>query len=226
MKPLISSLEDQDSLQALGRASVQIIHDIKNQLNGLKLYATFLRKRMEKGERPPDELETVAKLMAGLERAVSDLSTLVQFGRHIELKKQAGVDLQKVMRGVTASLTSGATGNLAGNFVIQENERPLVGEFDAALLADALKAISVGALKTGSKNGTQALPVDIREDEENGEAVIEWSGLNHIDHDPFASFAGSDEVRMSLAAKIVQAHGGSAQHENNKLSVRLPLAST
>ena len=52
MKPLLSESQDQESLQALGRASVQIVHDLKNQLNGLKLYATFLRKRMEKSERP------------------------------------------------------------------------------------------------------------------------------------------------------------------------------
>ncbi|HKZ02481.1 MAG TPA: hypothetical protein VJ180_09595, partial [Pyrinomonadaceae bacterium] len=81
MKPLFTKTEDQDSLQNLGRASVQIVHDLKNQLNGLKLYATFLRRRMEKSDRPTDEQETVAKLLMGLDRAASDLSTLVQYGR-------------------------------------------------------------------------------------------------------------------------------------------------
>ena len=61
MKPLLSESEDYDALFALGRASVQIVHDLKNQLNGLKLYATFLRKRSEKSERPGDELETINK---------------------------------------------------------------------------------------------------------------------------------------------------------------------
>ena len=76
MKPLLSESEDNRSLQALGRASVQIVHDLKNQLNGLKLYATFLRKRLEKGERPADELETVGKLIAGIDRTAADLSLL------------------------------------------------------------------------------------------------------------------------------------------------------
>jgi hypothetical protein len=44
MKPLLSGMQDIDKLQDLGRASIQIVHDLKNQLNGLKLYATFLRK--------------------------------------------------------------------------------------------------------------------------------------------------------------------------------------
>ena len=48
MKPILSQTEDKSTLQDLGRASIQIVHDLKNQLNGLKLYATFLRKRLEK----------------------------------------------------------------------------------------------------------------------------------------------------------------------------------
>ena len=72
---------------------MQIVHDLKNQLNGLKLYATFLRRRLEKSERPEDEQETIAKLMAGLDRAASDLSTIVEYGRQIELKKQPGFEV-------------------------------------------------------------------------------------------------------------------------------------
>ena len=87
----MSRTEDRETLQDLGRASIQIVHDLKNQLNGLKLYATFLRRRLEKSERPEDEQETIAKLMAGLDRAASDLATIVEYGRQIELKKQPGV---------------------------------------------------------------------------------------------------------------------------------------
>ena len=104
MKPLMSESEDQQSLQALGRASVQIVHDLKNQLNGLKLYATFLRKRMEKSERPSDELETVNKLIAGLDRTAADLSMIVQFGQPLGLRKQPGIDLQKIVRSGSHSL--------------------------------------------------------------------------------------------------------------------------
>ena len=72
----MSRMEDSETLQDLGRASIQIVHDLKNQLNGLKLYATFLRRRIEKSERPEDEQETIEKLMAGLDRAASDLQRL------------------------------------------------------------------------------------------------------------------------------------------------------
>src|ERR1044071_10402947 len=95
MKALKTELQDAETLRDLGSACVQIVHDLKNQLNGLKLYATFLRKRMEKAERPADEQETLAKLISGLERAAADMTVLVRFGRALELRRQPGTDLAR-----------------------------------------------------------------------------------------------------------------------------------
>ena len=83
MKTAMSRPEETERLQDLGRASMQIVHDLKNQLNGLKLYATFLRRRIEKNERPGDEQETIAKLINGLDRAADDLTTIVKYGQPI-----------------------------------------------------------------------------------------------------------------------------------------------
>src|SRR5437588_12909480 len=100
MKPLKSEIQNSDALQEIGRASVQIVHDLKNQLNGLQLYATFLRKRMQKPERPEDERETITKLIAGLERAASDMTELVRFAGPLELRQQSHKYLVKIMEGV------------------------------------------------------------------------------------------------------------------------------
>jgi hypothetical protein len=133
MKPLLSESQDNQSLQALGRASVQIVHDLKNQLNGLKLYATFLRKRLEKSDRPEDELETVRKLITGLDRTATDLSMIVQYGEPLEIRKQPQVDLQKIMQGVATSLNDSprVSGALVGSIVVNSQANSLLGEFDA-----------------------------------------------------------------------------------------------
>jgi signal transduction histidine kinase len=229
MKPLLLTQQDSDSLQSLGRASVQIVHDLKNQLNGLKLYATFLRKRMEKGERPADEMETVNKLIAGLDRAASDLSTLVQFGQPLELKKQHGVDVQKIMRAVAATFSEpGPAGGRSAGLTISHTEAlPLAGDFDPPVLAEALQSISAGAMKLQGGEKNRTVEVSLRREvlESEKTAVIEWRGLNNLDHDPFRSFAGGDGIRMSLAAKVIEEHGGSAEHEERMLRVRLPLSS-
>jgi light-regulated signal transduction histidine kinase (bacteriophytochrome) len=218
MKPILSQTEDKGTLQDLGRASIQIVHDLKNQLNGLKLYATFLRKRMEKGDRPEDEQETIRKLINGLDRAASDLSTIVEYGRKIELKTQPGLDLQKVMRGICSELEDST---FSCDLEVQEG---LMGAFDSTKLTDALRWISVGAVKYRSKEGPGQVIVTVKRREDRGpEAEIEWSGLTGIDHDPFHSFGGTVEIRMSLANKIVEAHGGTARYLDHCFVVMLPV---
>ncbi|HEV8371437.1 MAG TPA: hypothetical protein VGQ39_26065 [Pyrinomonadaceae bacterium] len=219
MKPLSTRFDDRSTLQDLGRASIQIVHDLKNQLNGLKLYATFLRRRIERSERPEDEHETIMKLIAGLDRAASDLSTIVQFGREIELKRQPGFDIQKVMRSICSRLDT-----IAAPVICEAEMVPITGDFDPTRLTDAFNWISEGALIHRNREGNGVIAVSVKKEDTNDKATIEWSGLTAVDHDPFRSFAGSDEIRMSLAAKIVEAHGGSAEYQDRHFVVTLPLS--
>ena len=217
----MSRTEDRETLEDLGRASIQIVHDLKNQLNGLKLYATFLRRRLEKSERPEDEQETIVKLIAGLDRAASDLATIVEYGRQIELKKQPGFEVQKVLRTVCSSF-DGPEAQL----VMDPSSASVQGDFDPLKLTDAFKWISAAAIKNRRpQDEKEPAPVSIKVAmHDNKDAIIEWSGLRKIDHDPFRSFVGSEEIRLALAAKIIEAHGGSAKLADDKFVVQLPLS--
>ena len=207
MKPLMTETHDTDALADLGRAAVQIVHDLKNQINGLKLYATFLRKRLEKGAGHADELETVAKLNAGLERAAADMTTLVRYGRPVELRCAAQVDLRRVL---AAALEREP-----------ETDAQIVchGEFDQAALAEALKHIDVGLQRAPR----QAAAPPVRLKREADECVVEWRGVQTTNGDPFNSFAGSAGLRLALAAKIIRAHGGRVEHEADAVRVCLPI---
>ena len=106
MKPALAKTTENNALEDLGRATLQIVHDLKNQLNGLKLYATFLRKRLERDERSPEERETLAKLIAGLDRAARDMTALVRYSRPIELRRQARADLRNLISGAIREVAS------------------------------------------------------------------------------------------------------------------------
>lgn len=195
---------------------MQIVHDLKNQLNGLKLYATFLRRRIEKGDRPGDEQETIAKLIGGLDRAADDLATIVKYGQPVELKKQPGVELDKVLRSVCLTVDT--------TIVCKSDSDAVQGNFDNFKLMDAFKWLCSGAVKHRQPDDGAAITVTAKLDGNNsGLAVIEWAGLRQLDHDPFRSFAGSDEIKLALAAKIIEAHGGSAKFIDKKFVVELPL---
>jgi light-regulated signal transduction histidine kinase (bacteriophytochrome) len=197
---------------------MQIVHDLKNQLNGLKLYATFLRRRIEKSERPGDEQETIGKLINGLDRAADDLSTIVKYGQPVELKKQPGVELDKVLRGICASVNEGGA-----RIVLDSSSDSIQGNLDLFKLTEAFKWLCAGAMKH-KQNQDDAGEIFVTTKSSDGaQAVIEFSGLRELDHDPFRSFAGSDEVKLALAAKIIEAHGGSAKFIDNKFVVQLPL---
>ncbi|HSE16996.1 MAG TPA: hypothetical protein VLB46_08080 [Pyrinomonadaceae bacterium] len=217
MKTAMSRPDETEQLQDLGRASMQIVHDLKNQLNGLKLYATFLRRRIEKSERPGDEQETIGKLIQGLDRAADDLSTIVKYGQPVELKKQPGVEVDKVLRGVCASANEG------GSRIVLDSDS-LQGNLDLFKLTDAFKWLCAGALKHKQAQDEGGEIFVTTKSSDGARAVIEWSGLRELDHDPFRSFAGSDEIKLALAAKIIEAHGGSTKLINGKFVVELPLS--
>ena len=222
MKTAMSRPEETERLQDLGRASMQIVHDLKNQLNGLKLYATFLRRRIEKSERPEDEQETVRKLIGGLDRAAEDLSAIVRYGQPVELKKQPGFEVDKVLRSVCSSVDE------TNSKIVWKTDSDVVqGSFDHFKLTDALKWICMGALKLRETDNDGAGEITVTTklaDGDSARAVVEWTGLRQLDRDPFRSFAGSDEVKLALAAKIIEAHGGSARFMDKKFVVELPLS--
>lgn len=226
MKPLLSPIQDSNSLQSLGRASIQVVHDLKNQLNGLKLYATFLRRRLENEDRLADERQTVEKIILGIERAAADLSTLLEYGKPLELKKQPGVDVHKILKSLISAFSDVRTsGPLAIPLLLEAESGSYLGEFDPAALTDALKSVSTSALKAGdlANGGAVILGLQHHVVDSVPTAVIEWRQVNFPDDDPFHSFAGSAGIRLSLAAKIVEAHGGSATYQPGKLRVTLPL---
>ncbi len=217
MKPLKSELEEAETLRELGSASVQVVHDLKNQLNGLKLYATFLRKRLEKSDRPSDELETIGKLIAGLERAATEMNVLVRLGRPLELRPQPRTDLARLLAAAAEGIS------------VQAEAGAYEGAFDPNFLADALKNITTGA-RAVAGGGEAAPEIHLRRDDAGDAsfAVIEWRGIetgnDESNANLFQPYAGGQGLRMALAAKVVKAHGGEVAQEANLLRARLPLA--
>jgi hypothetical protein len=116
----------------------------------------------------------------------------------------------------------------ASDIAVNAPPAGFVGEFDPVLLAEALKSISAVAQQIiSAKAADGLLEIDLKDEAAEGGryGVIEWKILDSSEHDPFRSFAGSNEIRLALAAKVIEAHGGSAKREQDALCVRLPLDS-
>jgi len=182
----------------LGRASVIIVHDIKNQLNGLKLYATFLRKRLDRDERPQDERETVAKLMAGLDRAANDLTAIVRYAPTIEP-------------------------SFKEDFTAFADTHPeaMHGDFDSSALINAIKAF---AERASAVSNTHPLRLAVDRVNDSHQARIEWRVNFPVNtQDPFSPPEGIASMRLALAARTIEAHGGRVEHDATGLRVWVPL---
>jgi signal transduction histidine kinase len=225
MKPAIAKTVDNKALEELGRATLQIVHDLKNQLNGLKLYATFLRKRVEREERSPEEGETLVKLIAGLDRAARDMTALVRYAQPVELHRRPRVDLCNLISGVVKEVAARPGLNVSVTCEIEST--PLSGEFDAAVLTEALQALTEEAVNSISarEGGEISLHAHRESSAKTAPAMIEWRGVqpggrNHS-LNPSNSYG---TVYTAQAARIIEAHGGRLEGDANTIRAWLPLS--
>jgi len=219
MTPALAKATESDTLEELGRATLQIVHDLKNQLNGLKLYATFLRKRLEQDDHAVQERETLAKLITGLDRAARDMTMLVKYAQPLEIRRTSNIDLRKMLHEMTREV---AAYNKPSELIRCEADESAYGAFDGLALSLALTAITEQAI--GNASNRPAVLVRMHKANEK-EAVIEWirSEATKSGTAPHSS-DGPANVRRALATRIIHAHGGRVEHQPDAIRVWLPLA--
>jgi len=229
MKPALAKAKEVNPLEDLGRATLQVVHDLKNQLNGLKLYATFLRKRLERDDQALEERETLAKLIAGLDRAARDMTALVRYSRPLEVHKQK-YDLRKIIAGATRVARARNSGDLARTDLhlhCEIEERQFYGQFDPTALSEAFEAITeeaIGSIPQRDLNQI-SLHVSLAGTPNSPRVLVEWRGVRPVTRNPtFVSFHDHATVHMALAAKIIEAHEGQIEHDANAIRVWLTLA--
>lgn len=230
MKPAPAKTVDAAAFEDLGRATLQIVHDLKNQLNGLKLYATFLRKRLEREDYAVEERETVLKLVAGLDRAAKEMTALVRYGKPLELRIQPHTDLRAIILRVIDDAATRGTGGLERAEIRPDLATdPLLGEFDGVALTEAIKAVTDDVRASISAKDANALSLQVRREktEQSARAVIEWRGGKLLGRNrTFSAGNGCGTVHTALAAKIIEGHGGELICEGDLIRAWLPLSAT
>lgn len=226
MKPALAKAPEANALEDLGRATLRIVHDLKNQLNGLKLYATYLRKRLDREDRSEEERETLEKLIAGLDRAARDMSALVRYTQPVELRPKPRTDLQKIIHGAATEGVQKASGALREPLACEIEDGVLMGAFDTTVLAEALHALTHEALVNASSREPGAISIHAHRCEDvSPTAVIEWRGLRPLVPAAEArSFEGYQSAYAAFAAKVITAHGGTIEFPPGVIRVSLPLS--
>src|SRR6266536_837795 len=207
--------------ERLGRASVIIVHDIKNQLNGLKLYATFLRKRLDRDERPQDEREIMAKLIAGLDRAANDLTAIVRYAQPQDLKCQKRVDLLRLISKALDEPTIEPSFKEDFTAIAATHPESMHGDFDSSALTTAIKAF---AERASAVSNTHPSRLALDRVNDSHEARIEWRINFPVNtQDPFTLPKEFLSCVLPLPPETMQPPGEALNHMPTGLRVWVPL---
>src|SRR5690242_18079480 len=124
-----------------GRMAARLIHDFKNQLGGLKLYAAYLQKRFADN---PEGMEVAEKIAQGLNEMAEQAAILNKLCRPLELRVGPG-DLAPVVEQVMNRIGPKASANRVK--MTANLETGLAGvSFDPRLISEAIEAIILRAV--------------------------------------------------------------------------------
>jgi signal transduction histidine kinase len=191
-----------------GRMAARLIHDFKNQLGGLKLYAAYLQKRFADNA---EGLEIAQKIAQGLNEMAEQTAILNQLARPLELRMEPG-DPALIIEQVVSRLQSRASAKRAKIALDLDPGAPRIS-FDSRQIGAALESIISRAVDATPENDEveislrrqdEALQVEIKD---NGATLDDNQRLNFFD--PLAGDRlNKVALGLAMARRIIEKHGG------------------
>ena len=215
MKSAMIKDSEEAILIETGRMATRLIHDFKNQLGGLKLYAAYLQKRFADNA---EGVEIAEKIAQGLNEMAEQAAILNKLTRPLELRMEPG-DPASVVEQIVSGLQSRASAKRVRLTCGLEPDAPPIS-FDSRQVVAALESIISRAVDVSPENGKvevslkrrdEALQIEIKD---NGVTLSEEQRLNFFD--PLAG-ARINQVALGLAMarRIIEKHGGRISAQAN-----------
>jgi signal transduction histidine kinase len=224
------------SLAEIGSLAAMFIHEIRNQLGGLKLYATFLRKQLAGQSAEHNGVEIADKIIQSI-NVMTDYSGLLgRLGRPVKLNLE-NVDARSLIESVLhdTSAQAGERG-VTVNVTVTVNSDLTI---DRSQLSRALSAVVSRAIASSVKGG--AVEVASFQEGEQPALSIEDSGAGSSQtrgHMPETMALVLSNGRLTeatlelaIAERVITAHGGkievsSTGESGTRVTLRLPVTQT
>ena len=199
---------EEEILIETGRMAARLIHDFKNQLGGLKLYAAYLQKRFADNA---EGMEITQKIAQGLNEMAEQAALLHRLCRPIELQMAPG-DPAPVVKSAVSTLGPRASAKRVKISCDLEPGAPRAS-LDPRQIGEALETIISRAVDASPEDGEigvslkrrdEALRIEITD---NGAALDDERLLRLFD--PLASDRlNRTALGMAMARRIIERHGG------------------
>jgi signal transduction histidine kinase len=191
-----------------GRMAARLIHDFKNQLGGLKLYAAYLQKRFADNT---EGVEIAEKIARGLNEMAEQAAILNKLARPLELRLEPGDPAALIEHIVDGLRSKAAARQVRISCDLERRARPIA--FDSRQVGAALEAIISRAVDASPEDA--AVEVLLRRGDETARVEIKDHGATISDEqrlhffDPLAGDRiNQAALGLAMAKRIIEKHGG------------------
>lgn len=212
------TLRRSESLAAVGQATTQVAHEIRNPLGSIRLGVSMLRDSVS----DPDALNTIELVERGIKHLNKLVVDVTQFSRQKELERSE-VDLHESLERSIDLVTE----RIAEKNTTVEKEfaaRKIVGHWDAYQLRQVFVNVIANAVDASQENSEVLISTELLSPETNGDGqpargyaritiADQGKGMDQATRDRifepfFSTKKRGTGLGLAIVKQIVELHGG------------------
>jgi two-component system, NtrC family, sensor histidine kinase HydH len=197
-----------ERLLVAGRLTSRLIHDFKNQMGGLKLYAAYLKKRFAD---QPEGLEIAEKIVEGLNTMAEQASLVSRLTRPLDLKREPG-DPSAVLDHAINDQKARAEARSVKIETKIENGLPKAS-LDTQQLRTAIGSIITRAIESSPAGGLVRVELQSKPGEMQIEISDQGETLSGEQRASLFDLLAADRISktsldLAMARRVIEYHGG------------------
>ena len=232
------TLRRSESLAAVGQATTQVAHEIRNPLGSIRLGVSMLRDSVNDQE----ALNTIELVERGIKHLNKLVVDVTQFSRQKELERSS-VDLHESLERSIDLVTDKI---LEKNATVERSfaDSPIVGQWDAYQLRQVFMNVIGNAVDASQENSSVHISTEILSPRTNGDGqpARSYARITIADHGKGMDKATRDRIfepffstkkrgtglGLAIVKQIVEQHGGrisvdSEPGKGSQFNIDLPV---
>jgi signal transduction histidine kinase len=200
--------KEQMRLLEAGRLTSRLIHDLKNQMGGMKLYAAYLKKRFAD---LPEGLEIAEKIVEGLNTMAEQASLVSRLTRPLELKREPGDPLAMLDHVINDQMPRAEARSVKVETKFENGLSQT--SIDTQQLRTSIGSIMTRAIDSSPEGGLVRIELRSKPDELQIDVSNQGETLSGEQRAALFDLLAVDRISktsldLALARRVIEYHGG------------------